>query len=140
MKTMKTIQLVGLFVMVGFIAVSLTSCKKEEVLPAPVATVNVLSTTNKSGDIKGNGGSTTKTWTFANPNTKAGWDMSISATKGSFRLVLKDASGTTRLDQTLTAGSGPQSASGTTLDGTAGTWTSTITLTDFNGSGDFSFL
>ena len=108
------------FICHGRIYSCLTTCKKEEVLPAPVATVNVLSTTNKSGDIKGNGGSTTKTWTFANPNTKAGWDMSISATKGSFRLVLKDASGTTRLDQTLTAGSGPQSASGTTLDGTTG--------------------
>ena len=66
--------------------------------------------------------------------------MSIGATSGSFRLVLKDAGAVTVLDKTLTAGSGAQDASGTSSSGTAGTWTATITLTNFNGSGDYSVL
>lgn len=102
-------------------------------------TINVFST-NTSGDVKGAGGTASKTWTYTNNNSTAGWDMSIDATSGSFQLVLKDANGTTVLDKTLTAGSGSQDASGTSSSGTAGTWTATITLTNFNGSGDYSFL
>ena len=97
---------------VALTSVMLTSCKKDEPL---TAVINVSSTNgNKSGDIKGDGGSATKTFTFTNPNTTAGWDMSISATSGSFKLILKDASGSIVLDKTLTAGSGLQSADGTT--------------------------
>jgi len=102
-------------------------------------TINKTSAGN-SGDIKGGGGTASDTWTFTNNNTTAGWDMSIDATSGSFRMVLKDAAGTTVLDKTLTAGSGAQDADGTSSSGTAGTWTCTITLTDFNGSGDYSFI
>lgn len=57
-----------------------------------------------------------------------------------FRLVLKDANGTTVVDRTLTAGSGSQNADGTSSSGKAGTWIATITLTNFDGSGDYSFL
>ena len=132
-----------------------TSCKKEGCTDANAdnyddkakkddgsctyPTINKTSAGN-SGDVKGGGGTASDTWTFTNNNTTAGWDMSIDATSGSFRLVLKDAAGTTVLDKTLTAGSGAQDASGTTSSGTAGTWTCTITLTDFNGSGDYSFI
>ena len=102
-------------------------------------TINT-SSTSMSGDVSGAGGTASKTWTFTNNNTTVGWDMSIGATSGSFQLVLKDASGVTVLDKTLTAGSGAQDASGTSTAGTAGTWTATITLTNFNGTGDYSFL
>lgn len=102
-------------------------------------TINT-SSTNTSGDVKGAGGTASKTWTFTNNKTTVGWDMSIDATSGSFQLVLKDASGVSVLDKTLTAGSGPQDAAGTSSAGTAGTWTATITLTKFNGTGDYSFL
>ena len=102
-------------------------------------TINKTAAGN-SGDIKGGGGTASSTWTFTNNNTTAGWDMAIDATSGSFRLVLKDAAGTTVLDKTLTAGAGAQDASGTTSSGTPGTWTCTITLTNFNGTGDYSFI
>lgn len=104
-------------------------------------TINVnTSGAGASGDIKGAGGTISKTWTFTNNKSTVDWDMSIGATSGSFRLVLKDVAGTTKLDKTLTAGSGPQDASGQTPAGTAGTWTATITLTQFKGTGDYSFL
>ena len=137
MKTIKEIQ-VGLLIMLSLILVSFTSCEKDDLY----ATIKVVEPDNKNGDIIGNGGSATKTWTFTNPNTRVGWDMTINdATSGSFQLILKDASGTVVLDNTLTAGSGPQSADGTTPEGgVAGTWNCTIKLTNFNGTGDYSFL
>lgn len=98
------------------------------------------SSSGKSGDISGSGGTVSKTWTFTNSNSTAGWDMSINSSSGSFQMILKDASGTTMLDKTLTAGSGLQSTSGQTPAGTPGTWTAILTLTKFNGSGDYSFL
>lgn len=131
----KTIKMVSLIILTGIMTSGLTSCSEDE----PYATINV-STLNRSGDVKGDGGSTTKTFTFENTSTTVGWDMSSNATSGSFKLVLKDASGKVMLDQTLTANSGAQSADGTTPAGTAGTWTCTITLTSFNGTGDYSFL
>ena len=136
MKTLKKSLLVFMAI-VGITSATLTSCQKDEPL---TAIINVSTLDNKSGDVKGDGGSATKTFTFNNSNTTAGWDMSITAKSGSFKLILKDASGKTVLDQTLTAGSGPQSASGTTTAGTSGIWTATITLTNFNGTGDYSFL
>ena len=139
MKALKKIQFLVFMAIVALTSVMLTSCKKDEPLPL-TAVINVSSTTgNKSGDIKGDGGSATKTFTFTNPNTTAGWDMSISAKSGSFKLVLKDASGSIVLDKTLTAGSGLQSADGTTPAGTSGIWSATVTLTNFNGTGDYSF-
>ena len=86
MKTLKKIQLLFFMAIVGITSVTLTSCQKDEPLPL-TATINVLSSTNKSGDINGNGGSATKTFTFNNPNTTVGWDMSIGAKSGSFKLI-----------------------------------------------------
>ena len=136
---LKMIRVVSLFILTGIIASGVTSCKDDE----PFATVTFTGTSNKSGDLRGDGGSTTTTFTFQNPNTTAGWDMSITASAGSsFNLVLKDASGAVMLDQTLTAtaSSGSPSADGTTIAGRAGAWTGTVTLTSFNGTGDYSVL
>lgn len=153
---MKKLNYVFTAVIVTVLMFGATSCKKEGCTDPNANNYNEeakkddgtctypvinVSSTNKSGDIKGAGGTASKTFTFTNNNSTAGWDMTINdATSGSFQLVLKDASGTVVLDKTLAAGSGPQSADGTTSSGTAGTWTATITLTDFNGSGDYSFL
>lgn len=136
MKTFKKIQ--SLFLLSMALMLIITSCSKKS---GPSATINVLAqSANKSGDVKGNGGSVTKTWTFTNPGTTAGWDMSIDGKSGSFQLVLKDASGTVMLNKTLTAIVGPrQSADGTTAAGTAGEWSATATLTNFDGTGDYSF-
>lgn len=130
----KKFQAVSLFVLLGLTLV-FSSCEKEEL----TATVNMYQD-NASGDVMGNGGTATRTWTFTNTSVSAGWDMSIDATSGSFQLILMDASGTVLLDRTLSAGSGPQSADGTTPAGAAGQWTATLILTNFNGSGDYSFI
>ncbi|MBL4578733.1 MAG: hypothetical protein JKY18_02030 [Flavobacteriales bacterium] len=151
----KSVQLFALLTIAVMSASTFTACKKEGCMDANAdnyndeakkddgnctfPTINV-SSGGKSGDIKGAGGTASNTWTFTNNNSTTGWDMSIGATSGSFRLVLKDAGAVTVLDKTLTAGSGAQDASGTSSSGTAGTWTATITLTNFNGSGDYSVL
>lgn len=101
--------------------------------------INMGSSTNHSGDISGNGGTATGTKTFDQTSATLGWDMSINATTGSFNLTVADADGTVVINQTLTANSGPQSADGTSSAGTTGTWTATVTLTDFDGIGDYSF-
>lgn len=137
MKTIKKTHFF-LFFALGMMLTILPSCSKEKKL---TATINVAAATNnKSGDIQGNGGTTTRSWNFTNSNRTLGWDMSINSTSGSFRLVIKDASGTILLDKTLVAGVGAQSADGTTIAGTAGEWNATITLSSFLGTGDFSFL
>lgn len=94
---------------------------------------------NRAGDISGAGGSASKSITFNQTSTTLGWDMSQNATSGSFNLTVRDANGSVVINNTLTAGSGPQDASGTSSTGTAGTWRATITLTNFTGSGDYSF-
>jgi hypothetical protein len=92
-----------------------------------------------SGDITGGGGTATNSTTFTQNSTTVGWDMDQSATSGSFTLTITDAVGNTVMSNTLTAGSGAQDASGTSSAGTTGTWTATVTLTSFSGTGDYSF-
>ena len=79
-----------------------------------------MSPTGTSGDISGLGGTVSETSSFTNNNSTVGWDMAIDATNGSFQLLVKDADGTSS-------------------SGTSGTWTVTISLTTFNGTGDYSF-
>lgn len=135
MKTVKKFNVLALFLLV--IMSAMVSCSKKA---EPTASVNVLATSNNmSGDVSGNGGSTSRVWKFNNSSTIAGWDMSMNGSSGTFQLVLKDAAGAIKLDKTITAGVGVQSADGTTPAGTAGEWTATITLTNFSGSGDYSF-
>lgn len=155
MKPIRKVKLGALVAIIGLLSATFIGCK-EEGCDDPMAdnynqdagkndgsckypTISVTSSGN-TGDVRGAGGSASKTWTFTNSKTSAGYDMSITATSGSFQLVLKDAAGQIVLDQTLTAGSGPQSVGGTTSSGAAGSWTGTITLTKFNGTGDYSFL
>ncbi len=150
----KTAQLVAIIAITVMTASTFTACKSEGCTDpnadnyddkaekdsgtCTYPTITVFSN-NTSGDIKGGGGTAYKTWTFTNNNRTLGWDMSIDASSGSFQLVVKDADGTTVIDQTLTVGSGAQDADGTSTPGTVGTWTATATLTNFNGTGDYSF-
>lgn len=132
MKTLQRSYFLALFLLFGMFA--LVSCSKDT---DPIATINVHTTTsNKSGDVSGNGGSTTKTFKFNNTSTTAGWDMDSNASTGSFQMILKDAAGVTVVNKTLTS---TQSADGTSMAGIAGEWTATIILTNYNGSGDYSF-
>lgn len=53
-------------------------------------------------------------------------------------MVVKDANGNTVLDKSLNGATEPDSFSGVTSAGTAGIWSVTIILTNFNGDGSFS--
>ncbi len=91
------------------------------------------------GDITSAGGSGSNTIEWYNPQAVAEYAMDITtATRGSFRLIIKDAVGKVVLDRTLTKGVGDDSASGCTLPGTAGTWTITIEVTNFDGDASYT--
>ena len=98
-----------------------------------------MAASGTSGDIKGAGGTVSGSTTFTQNNSTLGWDMAQDASSGSFTLTVTDADGITVINNTLTAGSGAQDADGTSSAGTAGTWTATVTLTEFTGKGDYSF-
>ncbi|MBL4715146.1 MAG: hypothetical protein COC01_08710 [Bacteroidetes bacterium] len=101
-------------------------------------TINTNSSTG-DGDVLGKGGDATTSFTWNNSKTQGEYAMDLTSSNGgTFNLTLKDASGTEVLNKTLTAGIGDDSASGTTSTGTAGDWTVTISLTDFNGDGSYS--
>ncbi len=137
MKIMKSknTKVLVLFFLAGLGSILLTSCKKEL-----FATITITATgSDLDGDVTGDGGSTSQTYTWNNPQTTANWNKDItSSAGGSFRLVIKDADGAIVLDNTLTKGVGDDSASGVTNAGTVGDWQVTVTLTDFNGDGSFS--
>lgn len=118
---------------IGFAAAGsmmMTSCKK--------ATINVNASTG-DGDVTGKGGSKTETFNWENNLNKAEYNMDITAADGgTFRMVVEDAAGLTVIDQTLTAGTAPDSKDGCSATGTAGTWKVTLTLTDFKGDGSYS--
>ena len=121
----------------------LASCKDDAPAPAPVATVTYTPSTTSvgdvGGDVVGNGGSTTKEYSWQNNSTTADVNMDLTSSKGgSMQMVIKDASNSVVLDRTLTKGTTPDSFSGVTATGTAGAWTVTVTLSNFNGDGSFS--
>lgn len=134
-------KLSNLFMIMMIAAVAfLSSC--EDDAPAPVANVTYTPAAvagNVDGDVVGNGGSTSKTYTWQNALDKAEYNMDITAVNGgSFQLLIKDANGQLVLDKTLVAGGIEDSKSGSTSTGTPGEWTVTVVLTNFNGDGSFS--
>ncbi len=91
------------------------------------------------GDFTGTGGSATRTFVWINNARTAEYNADITATaEGKFRMVVQDAEGMTVLDRTLDGAVEPDSFSGVTQAGASGTWTVTITLTNFSGDGSFS--
>ena len=53
-------------------------------------------------------------------------------------MVVADANGDVVLDTSLNGNSEPDSIDGVTNSGEPGTWTVTITITNFNGDGSYS--
>lgn len=137
MKKKQNLTLVLVFVgLMGLL--TLSGCSKDD---DPSATVNITATgSDLDGDVTGDGGSTSRNYTWNNPLSRADWNMDITATNGgSFQLIIEDADGVVVLDRTLVAGQGEDSGSGVTqAGGTPGDWTVTINLTNFNGDGSFS--
>ena len=103
-------------------------------------TINVNNTaTGKDGDFVGAGGTATKTFTFENSRPTAEYNMDITTgARGSAQMVIKDAAGVTVADFTLIKGQTADSKSSVTSSGQTGTWTVTVTVTDFNGDGSYS--
>jgi len=100
--------------------------------------INLNSVTG-DGDVTGASGTASATTTWSTSTTQAEYSMDITAAGGgSFQLIIKDDVGTVVLDKTLTKGVGDDSASGCTAAGTAGTWSITITVTNFNGDGSYT--
>lgn len=150
-KTAKNILTLGLIA--GF-ALTFNSCKKKGCMDTNAdnymedakkddgsCTYPTINTNGNgtSGDIAGQGGTASSTVMFDQTNATLGWDMAQNASAGSFNLTILDADGTQVMTKTLVAGSGAQDASGTTSAGTTGSWSATVTLTDFVGTGDYSF-
>ena len=116
----------------------ITSCSSDD---GPTASITLTEGTNGDigGDFTGNGGTATETFNWQNALDTADYNADITATAtGNFQMIVKDADGTTVLDRTLTGGTEPDSFSGVTSSGTSGTWTVTISITNFNGDGSFS--
>ena len=123
-----------------FILTVFIACSSDDD-PAITASVNNTSssTGNFNGDVTGNGGSASETFTWNNAQATADYNMDItSAATGSFRFMLKDANGAIVLDKTLQGSVAPDTFSGTTTAGTPGDWTATLTLTNFIGDGSYS--
>ena len=126
----------GLLLVMTLTSVIFTNCKEDEAFAEVL--VNEIGDTF-GGDVTGDGGSTQRSYTLNNPETTVDWNMDItSARGGSFDLRIADADGNNVLSQTIIKGQGDDTRSGVSNEGTAGEWTITITLSDFNGDGSFS--
>jgi len=91
------------------------------------------------GDFTGNGGTSSKTFSWNNALTTAEYNADItSSIGGGFKMTVMDADGKSVLDRSLNSGTEPDSFSGVTSAGAAGIWSVTISLTTFNGEGSFS--
>ncbi|MFX3625839.1 MAG: hypothetical protein ACN6I4_00630 [bacterium] len=100
-------------------------------------TINLNATGD--GDVTGGGGSATSTREWTNSQPKAELNMDITAARGgSFQIVVKDADGNEVINETLTVGVGDDSKNVCSAIGTSGTWSVTVTLTNFSGDGSFS--
>ncbi len=140
----KNFKLVAILIMSTIISVS---CSDDDPIPVAKVMVNGLALVNNGddftgdidGDFNGDGGGTSKTFTWSNPLNTADYNADITtAAEGTFKMVVKDADGAVVLDKTLSGAVEPDSLSGVTSSGSSGTWSVTITLTSFNGDGSFS--
>lgn len=114
------------------------SCSDDEEL---FATSSIVTATGSDfdGDVTGDGGNHQKSYTWNNTLQTVDYNMDITASKGgSFTLRIADADGNIVLDEQLVKGQGDDSRSGVSGSGTAGEWTVTIILDNFNGDGSWS--
>ena len=124
-----------------FIFTAFVACSSDDgpTITATVTSSISSSTGNFNGDVTGNGGDASKTFSWNNAEATADYNMDITgAVGGSFRFVMEDGNGVTVLDKTLVGGTEPDTFSGTTNPGEPGNWTVTLTLTKFDGDGSYS--
>lgn len=122
--------------------ISVSSCKEDDPMPAPMAAVTfspAFNVANVDGDVTGNGGNVTKAYTWKNSSTTAGYDMDFTSVKGgTYNLTVADADGSIVINQTLVSGQGDDTRGGVSAIGAPGDWSVTVTLTNFSGDGSFS--
>lgn len=130
-------QFFSLLALLGIFALAFTACNDDDELTANI-TINETGS-DLGGDVTGDGGSTSSTYTWTNNLQTVDYNMDItSAQGGSFQLSILDADGQSVLNETLVAGQGDDSRSGVSNVGIAGEWTVTVTATNFVGDGSFS--
>ncbi|AYN67462.1 hypothetical protein D1013_08855 [Euzebyella marina] len=141
-------------VIAGIMVLTVIACSKDD---DPTASVTVNGTTLRTspsdftvgdqsdfnGDIDasftGNGGSTTRMFSWNNNLTTADYNADITATTdGTFNMIVTDADANIVLNRSLNGAVEPDSFSGVTDAGTSGIWTVTITVESFSGDGSFS--
>jgi len=117
---------------------STSSCINDDKLSADIS-INEGPDGDIGGDFVGNGGSTLETFNWQNSLNTADYNADITASaNGSFQMIVKDSGGKTVLNRSLNGNVEPDTFSGVTSAGAAGTWTVTITITNFNGDGSFT--
>lgn len=90
------------------------------------------------GEFSAQGKSKTKTFDWENSQSKASFTMDITgAESGSMTMEVFDGTGTKLIDEIVTVG-GVDSYSACSAFGNPGTWSVTITITDFNGKGSYT--
>ena len=150
---MKTSNLFKSF-MAGVMVLTVIACSKDDDAFASVAVHGTTLRTSPSdftvgdrsdfnGDINasftGNGGSTTRIFSWNNNLSTADYNADITATtEGTFNMVVTDADANIVLNRSLNGAVEPDSFSGVTDAGTSGIWTVTITVESFSGDGSFS--
>ena len=150
---MKTSNLFKSF-MAGVMVLTVIACSKDDDAFASVAVNGTTLRTSPSdftvgdrsdfnGDIDasctGNGGSTTRIFSWNNNLSTADYNADITATtEGTFNMVVTDADANIVLNRSLNGAVEPDSFSGVTDAGTSGIWTVTITVESFSGDGSFS--
>lgn len=91
------------------------------------------------GKFSGNDGNFERTFLWQNSLNIADYNANIeSSSSGFFEMEVKDAEGNVVLNKTLQGGAELDSFSGVTSSGTSGIWSVTITLSSFDGDGNFS--
>jgi len=140
----KNFKLVAILIITTIISVS---CSDDDPITVAKVMVNGKAlvsngddfTGDIDGDFNGDGGGTSKTFTWSNALSTADYNADITtAVEGTFNMVVKDADAAVVLDKTLSGAVEPDSFSGVTSNGSSGIWSVTITLTSFNGDGSFS--
>jgi hypothetical protein len=135
---MKNFKRIAIFLILISIVMSTSSCINDDKLSADIS-INEGPDGDIGGDFIGNGGSTSETFNWQNSLNTADYNADITAsTNGSFQMIVKDSEGKTVLDRSLNGNVEPDTFSGVTSAGAAGTWTVTITITNFNGDGSFT--
>jgi len=142
MKTRNLLSMLTIMV----VAIAMTSCGKyrkydnnEVIENTFTGNVAVTSTgSDPAGDFTGNGDNGTYSFAWDNSKATASANFDITSPTGSVQMIIQDKKGDEVLNETLTAGSGPDTFSGLTTEGKPGTWKVSIILTNFNGDGSYS--